>query len=522
MVDLTILTDEELMTFLEEIPENSLRVIFTKNTKMAQKLRGFRPNTAPRKMLVQTSFNLIRKEKNPTCTRLISSIYETCLCGIKEDEEKLIKSGYPESIAHSVAIAKICNEKFFPIYCKFEGLNTDEVEKIKKDNEMVNLIFGIAKQQTCSILENTLNGVVDENNKHYDNLSGQIDLIKNNFDVLKNDNLENSKEIKKIDGKIDKLKDGYVTNETLNSKISELQNNNNKYVNESIKKFADNDSIKEINNTIQELKKKIEDKENEHKKVAFDNIFSRSIKNDEYDETDDFMLDNIMDVIENTVSKEELNVLKEYLFEIAYSNKPIICSSSNAEMLTNIISSYITGGNYYVLRLNNDCSDTELINKLESLPSTNNNKVVLIKNKIGVSDPASILDYIKNRPHNEKYIFEIMFDKEVYFMPIEYLDLFNFFFGKFESNVLKTDYKYVYDFEKDKTNPFIDLKFNKELDALEINLSNQEIFNKDFSGLLAYSIIPFVAINREVDPYDLVEKLQDDRVRENCEVVIHD
>ncbi len=522
MVDLTILTDEELMTFLEEIPENSLRLIYTNYSKMSQKLRGFRPNKAPIKILIQTSYNLIRKERNATCTKLISEIYDTCLCGIKEDEEKFIKSGYPESMAHSVAVFKNCNEKFFPIYCKLENLDNDEIEKIKKDNETVKLIFGIAKQQTCEILANTLNSIIDENNKHYENLSNQIVSMNDKFDTFKKDNLENGKDIEKIDKKIDEMHDTYVTNEALNSKISETENKNIKYVNESIKKLADNDSIKEINSKIHELKKEIENKENEPEKITLENILLRNVKNNDYDEADDFMSDNIMDAIENIVNDDELDILREYLLEITYSNKPIICSSSNSEVLTNIISSYIAGGNYYVLRLSNDCSDAELINKLESLPSIKNNKVVLIKNKIGVSDPTFILDYIKNRPFNEKYIFEIMFDKEAYFMPIEYLDLFNFFFGKFKSNILKTDYKYVYDFEKDNPNPFSDQKFNKELESLEINLSNQEIFNKDFSGLLAYSIIPFTAINREVNPYDLIEKLQDNKVRENCEVVIHD
>lgn len=522
MVDLTILKDEELMTFLEEIPENDLKRIFTNNTKIAQKIRGFRPNKAPIKMLIQTSFNLIRKEKNDTFIRFISNIYDVCLYGIKEDEEKLVESGYPESMAHSTAILKNCNEKFFPIYCKLEGLNDDEIEKIKKDNEMVKLIFGIARQQTCDILANSLNGVANESNKNYKDLTSKIDQMKDNFDAIKKDNSKNSKDIEKIDNKIDELQDNFVTNDALNSKISEVENKNNKYVNDSIKKLADSDSIKEINKEINELRKKLESKEKEPKKIALENILLRSVKSDEYDDADDYMSDNIMDVIENVANKEELNVLREFLLEIAYSNKPIICSSSNAEMLTNIISSYITGGNYYVLRLSNDCSDAELISKLESLPSIKNNKVVLIKNKIGVSDPAFILDYIKNRPFNEKYIFEIMFDKEAYFMPIEYLDLFNFFFGKFKSNILKTEYKYVYDFTNDKPNPINDSKYNKELEGLDVNLSNQEIFNKDFSGLLAYSVIPFIAINREVDPNDLIDKLQDDKVRENCEVVIHD
>ncbi len=524
-MDITILNDEELNIFLNEIPENMLRFIFINDTKMAQKLKGFRPNKAPKNMLIQVSFKLIKKEKNIPFIKFISKIYDNFLVKITKDEKELIKLGYPKSIAHSVAIRKNCNNNFFLIYAKLEKLDNDEIVKIKKDSEIVQLIVGITRQNTSEIMAEVLKKIKDNNGDTYNDLSKEISTLKASLNSFNKANTENDKEIKNLGIKIEDLKNSqnnFISNETLENKISEIEDKNTKYINESIKRLADNETIQKINNEIIEIKKKLEIIET--KKATKENIISRDVKNSDYEEFSEYMHDNIYDVIDGIVDEDEMDILREYLMEVIYSNKPIICSNENSEILTNIIASCITGGNYYVLLVSKDCSDAELINKLESLSTIKNNKVVLIKNRINVTDSSFILDYIKNRPFNEKYIFEIMFDKEVYFMPIDYLNCFNFFFGKFKLKVLKNDYIYAYNFEEAEEKPEfkINLDYIKALESLDINLYAQEISNENFYGLLAYSVIPFVAINRGIYPSELVDKLIDDNVREKCEVVIHD
>ena len=56
------LNDEELRVFLEGQSVQFLRDLFTNVNSLRDKLKGFRPNKADKTILVNTCFNLIKRE----------------------------------------------------------------------------------------------------------------------------------------------------------------------------------------------------------------------------------------------------------------------------------------------------------------------------------------------------------------------------------------------------------------------------------------------------------------------------
>ena len=220
------------------------------------------------------------------------------------------------------------------------------------------------------------------------------------------------------------------------------------------------------------------------------------------------------------MNNNEFDVLREYLIEVIFSTKPIIVSDKNSELLANIISSAITGGNYFEILAKDNCNLEQLITEINGLKCISNNKVILLKNIINVQNYQCLLDYIKTRPYNEKFIFVVSYDREIQFLAPEVLDFFNFFVGKFKST--KISYKYAYSFEKEKRQAITNGEFERILNTLGINLDNKEIMNVKYYGILSYSLIPFKSIHDAIDTKELVDSIMNQSIRSKCEAVIHD
>ena len=94
-MNLLELNDEELKSFLEDgVPLELLRNIYVNTPKLAQKLKGFRPNKAAKQVLVNTSFSLIKTQKDVKLIGILTSFYndnnESIKKSQKEHEDKAI------------------------------------------------------------------------------------------------------------------------------------------------------------------------------------------------------------------------------------------------------------------------------------------------------------------------------------------------------------------------------------------------------------------------------------------------
>ncbi|CCV65551.1 hypothetical protein BN85305300 [Paracholeplasma brassicae] len=511
------LSDDDLKLFLEEgIPENIHRDLYVHNNKFAQKIKGFRPSKAPIAKLSSTSFNLIRKEKNNFIIKYYTNFYSSYKDDLELDIKKMIDEGYPDSVASSIAVKRAFSDKFLPIYFKLENISLDTQSKIIHDYKVLVLIEKILDRKLRQVLEDKnhlIEAVQDMTKKmisdHIQDINKQISELSKNVE-------RNMSSINNIKKNFDENDNHFTRNVTFQSKLSELENRTQEYINSTVDNLANIDLIRLMNERINELNEELNQLKNQTPK-EFTHIY---VRNDNYETMDDFLTDNIGDVIENLVKGDIFDVFREYLIEIVYSKKPIICSSRNSRFLTSIISSIMSGGNYHIITLNIDASTDKLIDFIEALPSIQGNKVILIKNKINVTDSEYILDYIMSRPVNEKYIFEITYEKEVLFMANEILDRYNFYFANIQEG--KIDYNYLYQFDKNQRKSTIVSDYVKSLDEIGLNLKNKTLMNENFYGVFAFSIIPFLSIHNSVEKSELVDKLTTHSIRAKCEATFNE
>ena len=237
-MNLLELNDDELKSFLQcGIPLNILRNIYVKTPKLAQKLKGFRPNKAAQQVLVNTSYTLIRNQKDVKLIEILTKYYNDYNLEIKAIQKKYEEQGYSESIAMAMSIKESTNEIFRPIYFKLEHF--DEVMQ-KKINENINMITLIK-----TISSNTIR-----------------DSLKNELDKL-NKSIES--QFKSVNDDIEKLKkqisEYYVANESLKDDLRETKQAINNINNEDLRR-----SIEEVNKKFdvtikkerEEIEKKIE------------------------------------------------------------------------------------------------------------------------------------------------------------------------------------------------------------------------------------------------------------------------
>ena len=519
-MDLLELNDDELKSFLEDgISENDLRKIYVSIPKLGQKIKGFRPHKAPKQVLVYTSYNLIKKQKDIKLIGLLTEYYNKYDLCVKNVQKKYEEQGYSESIAMAMSIEESTNEVFRPIYFKLEHIDDAKQKTIIENINILNLIKTISSDTTRDSLKNELDKLnkniesqLKSINDSMEKLEIKISKYKTAIDSLKEDLKETKKNVSNVTN--ESLR--YSTEET-NKKVDTALKIERESIEKELYNFAQNDVIMKLQDQIDFLKQHIEKILSSNSTKTF---VVNSVENQEYEEFDEYLLENIGDIIENIAKNNEFDVLREYLVEIIYSNKPIIVSDKNCKLLANIISSTITGGNYYEIIADDNCDMGQLISYIDNLKCISDNKVVVLKNIINIQNYQRILDYIKKRPYNEKFIFVISYDREIQFLAPEILDDFNFFIGKFES--AKISYKYAYSFKNENKQAITNEEFEKVLNSLDISLESKEIMNEKYYGLLSYSIIPFKSIHDSIDVEDLINKIMKQNVRLKCEVILHD
>lgn len=503
--------DEELIIFLKEgVTAKFLRSIFSSVRKLSQKIKGFRINKVSDEIILQKSKYLIKVEKDKTLIDILTKHYADYKQLVKNDEADMVSNGYPTEIAESLAIVKSYNEKFLPLYFKIEGISEERANQILKDGQLSKLVEKISSKRIEEIIANKDKQIseklIEISNQKDDICSLKKDLkkIKGELESLIKENTELKTYIDK------KIKEDFISVPTFSKKIEEIDK-------DTVRKDDFLESLTKVGQDVTNLEKQIMQKQD---CGSIKNISVSNFENNNYDKMDEDLDYCIGDVIENIAIGFPLDVLKQYLIEVIYSKKPIVCPSKNVKVLSDILSSILTGGNYTKLTVTSDFSDDELINKIESIKNINGNKVIIINNKLGVSNCDFIFEYIKNRPFNEKYIFEIPFEKELIFMPLESLNFINFFISEFKP--AKIEYKYSYDFSNDKRISLTNADYTRCLELIGVKLYDNNIMNVNYYGILALSIIPFVSINLGKDAIELVNKIVNHDTRIKCEAVIHD
>ena len=140
-MNLLELNGEELKTFLEDgVPLELLRNIYVNTPKLAQKLKGFRPNKAAKQVLVSTSFSLIKTQKDVKLIGILTNFYNNNNESIKKSQREYEKQGYSETIAMALSIEEATNEAFRPIYFKLEHFELD------KDTGKLIFVFSLNKE----------------------------------------------------------------------------------------------------------------------------------------------------------------------------------------------------------------------------------------------------------------------------------------------------------------------------------------------------------------------------------------
>ena len=156
-MNLLELNDDELKSFLEDgIPLNFLRDIYVDTPKLAQKLKGFRPNKAAQQVLVNTSYTLIRNQKDVKLIGILTKYYNDYNLEIKEAQKKYEKQGYSETIAMAMSIEESTNEIFRPIYFKLEHFDEAMQKTINENINILSLIKTISSDTTRDSLKKEL------------------------------------------------------------------------------------------------------------------------------------------------------------------------------------------------------------------------------------------------------------------------------------------------------------------------------------------------------------------------------
>lgn len=517
-MNLLELSEEELRVFFEDgIPFNFLRDIYINNNKLAQKLKGFRPNKATKQVLVNTSYSLIKLQKDIGLIGILTKFYNDYNQDLLNNKAKLIEKGYTDSMAYAKAINDGLNKQFMPIYFKLEHISNDEQNEILSNISLLNTIDSISTEITTT----TISDFSEKNNKIINDLKkdneSSLDTLRRNVTKLQEQDVKANKEVSDIKKQINDLKNSNIQEKVVEDKLNQLSKKINKDVDEKISGVVKSDAIKSLQSQIDLLQKQIENLKSKNDNKGYK---ITKVGNEEYEIFDDYLHETIGDIIEKIASGNKFDVLREYLKEILFSKKPIITSEKNSLFLADILSSIITGGNYYIIDLNGEYDELGLLESINNCEFINENKVFLIRNKINTSDYRNLLNYIKERPYNEKYIFEISYDKEIQFLPPEIINDFNFFIGNFDNRSI--DYKCLYSFENENRKSITNSEYDKIIDELNIDLDNRELMNVKFYGLLSFSHIPFKAIHDDEEKNELVDKIMNQQVRLRCEVILDD
>ena len=507
------LNNEELRTFLDGQSIQFLRDIFTNIDSLRDKLKGFRPNKADKTILVNTCFNLIRREKNQKLIQILTNRYGDYVKEVNESVEKMEKEGYPHDAAFAIMVEASFNSSFRNVFYKLENIPEEVQKRTEELIELISIIDIRASKQTNkksnSELEGRIESLENENNELYGKIE-EFDKIsaKQNKVVLDLENrIENTK--KELLSSINNR----VTDEHLNRRIEGVLNK----LKTDLKDISKNDEIVALKEEIKMLKDRIDSLPQTQKEEIYK---YEHIKAKSFDSMEDceYLSGDIGDVIENIVNRDSLDALREFIIETLYGNKPIVTTSKMSDLVADIYASILTGGEYFSINISEDYSLNKLQDTIEYITNQSTNLVVLIKGLINVHNHRALVSYLSAHPFTHKFVFDIHYEKEARFMPSESLDDFYFLFGNLKEGKIEYRYTHVFSERKSITNN----SFEKTLSQIGVNLESTELYNIKYYGVLAFSLIPFIANQRDVDKSEIVNQILDFAIRKKCEACLND
>ena len=532
-MDICELNSEKVKLFLKYcFTIDALKHLYNHSNQLKKYLRGFRVETIPEDYIINVTCNLIEKRKDLKLIDLFNKFYdESFKDNLYKEKEKLIKDDFDDEVAYGIVIKKYVNKEFLNTFYEIENISEEKQRKFDEYSKMYSSAEKAVKRE-CKIefesFRNEINKALGEIKENYrlcelknesnfdlgcklEDLDNDIKKKLDDLEIFKCQFLKNEKEEiqSSIDLKTEKIeKNVFDKLNKLNSKNEEILL---KKIMEEVKKSLDE------NNAL--LESKFSTMKISNANIEDEKILVNYFKNESYDKMDDYLEINIGDVIDKCVSGNTFDALKQYLIEIIYSNKPIICTKENSLFLVNVLSSIITGNNYYEIVLDENTTDKKLIEEIEKLQTFEGNKVILIKNKIGVSDYQYLLDYIKNQPFNYKFIFEILYEKEIKLMPIEIINDFYFYLGNIDYK--KAEYTYSFDFTNSNRNTIKCGAFDDDLNNFGIHNNENLLMNVKYYGLLSFSIIPFLKIHEGIEYDELLSKISNEKYKLFCRDVIN-
>lgn len=510
---LEMLSSEDLRLFLNGLPVELLRDIYTNIKPLREKLKGFsgNPKKATKIILVNQSFQLVKNEKNRLLIKILSDRYNDYIEHMNGVVASLEEQGYSHDLAYAIAVKDIFNSEFRKVFYKLEDI---PVEKQTKINELIDLITLVDLRANGLIAKN-VNPDVD---KKIDSLEKEQESLKDlTKDLNKADEALNKK-LEAFDAKIEKLKQELLT--AANEKVSpnELNNRIDSFLSKiksELQKASKAEETAELKNEIKELKTKIE----ALPQVKTAELYEyEHFKAGDFSPMDDYLEENILDVIGKMGTPASLNVLSEYLIETIYGNRPIITTTKMIDIAADIYASIMTGGEYFSISIGEDYSHSKLIKTIEEITKEKENSVIAIKGLINRFDYRNIVNYLSLCPFTQKFLFDVHYEKEIKYMAPEMLDEFYFLLGNFPNKQIEYRYTYVFDNRK----PIKNGDFEKALQQLSVELDNKELFNVKYYGLLSYSIIPFIALQRGLEKEEIVNLILDGSIRKKCEATLND
>lgn len=508
------LTDEELKMFLNGIPVELFRDIYTNANPLKKKLKGFsNPNKATKAILVNTSYQLIKKEKNQLLISILTDKYNEYVYRMKDIIKNLQEFGYSEEIAHAVAVKDVFNPSFRKVFYKLEELSDEEQQRIDKNIDFIEMV----DIRAGSLIKKSVN---PETDKRIEALEKGQESFEDSVKDLNRADEKQVKAINEIDAKIVKAKkelleaiSSRVTEEQLNKKVEAVLAKLNK----ELKEMTKNDEVKELKNEIKGLKDKIAALPQVQKEEIYE---YDHIKQGDFSPMEDceFLNEDIQDVVEPVVKSSSVNTLIEYIVETLYGNKPIITTTKMVDLVADIYASIMTGGEYYSIDIGENYSSGKLIHTIEKITNDKENSVVVIRGLINVFNYRTLISYLSSHPFSHKFVFDIHYEKEVKFLPIDALNDFYFLFGDLSNKQI--EYRYTHPFKERKAIKNGD--YEKALSQIGIDLDDKTIFNVKFQGIFSFSFIPFIAAHNGVEKEEVLSLILDGNVRRQCEAAFDD
>lgn len=367
-----LLSEDEYKKICNVIPPKETIKYFKRNPKEFVKLRpGFRPQSLGQK---DAAALLIQYRDRDFISYYVQKRVETWLNQIDEAIEEYLKEKDSKISAYINVLADSFFAKNVSAYLKLIGkrFSTNLLEAI---NEAINAIT--ERKQ----LEKHLALAQKDNKEHEDILDKLNDKI-SGLEQNKKDLLENIKSKESIiDEQAQQIKSLLIHNEELFHQL---------------KLFAEEKT--KLENEIATLESTIRTQiENEQKHNQSSNRISYPLRPIEIDEFKEFLNYNLESLnIDNTICP----VLSNYLLNILFCGKPIVCSQSIVERLAGCVANSLLG-THKIEIFDYNLGFNDIATLIEVL--RNSGRIVVLNNFIGHIDETIILSSLNS--FKDKIIF---------------------------------------------------------------------------------------------------------------------